>query len=128
MDETKIKEAFQKVKEDIIILKNQLELLTQQIEEIKRIIRPTDTQTDKPTDSYFIQTHIPALPTQDSTTQAIDKKPKNKALLERPKPQNFDISTGNRGVPADRPTDRQTNTIISSVPTTYQQNQFKSSY
>ena len=101
MDESKIKEAFQKVKEDMNSLNNQLETITQQINDIKRTINQADTPTDTQTNNFFMQTHTSATPT-------IKENAQNKHSLESLKSQNFNVSTGNKGVPTDRQTDRQT--------------------
>ena len=89
MTEDPIKQAFVKVKEDIQFLK-------QEIQEIKRIL---DRQTDRQTDQQVIQTDIQ---TDQTDRQILSKEPAFKAL----KPKNLPVSTGNRGVQ----TDRQTNT------------------
>lgn len=108
MDESKIKEAFQKVKDDMNLLKNQLEAITTQLDDIKRTVRQTDKPSDTQTNGYSIKT-IPYLtPTDTPTTPTLMEKLENKRPLESLKPENLDISTGNKGVPTDRQTYEQT--------------------
>ena len=105
MDDTKIKEAFTRAKQDIEELRSYILYLTEQLEEIKRTLRQTNRQTDTPTYTSEIPTNNSFIPTQtptDSKTPT-DNLPQ-KALIS----QNNDISSGNRGVPTDRQTDRQT--------------------
>ncbi len=73
-----IKEAFQKVKAEILDLKKE-------IQEIKQELQQTDNPTDNPT-------HIPTLIT----------------LSEPLKQPNLAFSTRNRGVPTDNPTNKPT--------------------
>lgn len=101
MSSDAIKEAFAKVKEDILSLKSQINEISKQIDDFKRTLlptdKPTDTQTDtenKATVSSNIPTHIP--------TDASNYPHKDL------KAANSNISTGNGGVPTDRQTDRQT--------------------
>ncbi|MBU0907271.1 MAG: helix-turn-helix domain-containing protein [Nanoarchaeota archaeon] len=108
MTKDKIKEAFQKVKEDMNSLKDQLESLTRQIDDLKRTIRQTDKPTDIQTGAFLAQTQNPALPTDHPAIPTLKEKDQNKGLLEALKPQKMQVSTGNRGVPADRQTNRQT--------------------
>jgi chromosome segregation ATPase len=83
----KIKEAFSRVKLDILELKSQISLLLQQIQEIKRTLNQTDTSY-KQTDRQKIQT--------------ITLKEEGLKQLNSP------ISTGNEGVQTDRQTNQQT--------------------
>src|SRR3989338_7057837 len=108
MAEDKIKEAFQKVKEDMILLREQLNSITEEIKSLKRTFRQTDRQTNRQTDNFFMQTQGPAIPTDAQTYQTTQKNMIIKQPLEVPKWQNSNISTGNRGVPTDRQTNRQT--------------------
>ncbi|MFH1425304.1 MAG: hypothetical protein ABIG28_01055 [archaeon] len=82
-----IKQAFQKVKEDISSLKTQIFSILAQIKEINRTLNQTDT-SDRQTDRQINQT----VPQEE----------------EGLKPQNIPISTGNGGVQTDRQTIRQT--------------------
>ena len=87
MDES-IKAAFQKVKQDIDILKEELSSLRQ-------ILTSLSTQTTP--------THNPNNPTvpTDTPTHNTPLKPLNS--------QNITLSTGNGGVPTDKQTNQQTN-------------------
>jgi biotin operon repressor len=112
-----IKEAFQKVKEDISSLTqdiNSLQLnLTENKEKIneifkiiKQILEKKDISHKKQpfeSDSSF-STNRHIIPTP-STHPSTHNSP-----LEPLKPQNMPISTGNRGVPTDKQTNRQTDT------------------
>jgi len=93
MDQDKIKEAFQRAKQDIEDLKNAFYYANEDIREIKRtlqhiISQQTLQQTPQPT--------IQPIPTQEIPHKAL-KEPLNMA------------STGNDGVPTNQPTNRQTN-------------------
>ena len=100
-----VKEAFRKVKEDIDFLKNQLIAVSIELQEIKRILTPTDRQTDQPTHTSQNQTANYDKPTDQQTTyynlpQRVVKTPIS------------NISIGNEGVPTDRQTDQQTDRQI----------------
>ena len=85
-----IKEAFQKVKQDIDSLKTQIEYLAEEIAQLKR------TQERNPT-----QSPIP------STSQQI--VPTHRLLLQVPISPKTAFSTGNEGVPTNQPTIQPTN-------------------
>ncbi len=126
MNESIIKEAFQKVKEDIFYLGNEMNSLKQDIldikteiklissfiediklREIQQINRQTLQQTHYPTNQHINQTENP-IPTDTPTLPH-----EIGGLISPYKP----VSTGNGGVPTDKPTDRQTNqqTGLSSI-------------
>lgn len=102
-----IKESFQKVKEDISSIKEAINLLSEELErqritleELKRTSIKTGSLGQQ-TDRQLNQTARPKFYDQN--------------------PSYFDVSTGNKGVPADRQTDQQTDRQInkfaqSSVP------------
>jgi len=113
-----IKEAFRKVKEDIIFLKEEINSLKQNIDEnnekiskfseITEIVKeirdkldliqknnPTDRQTDTSTQKSFFSTN--------STHNSTHNPPFNPL-----NPQNMPFSIGNRGVSTDRQTDTST--------------------
>ncbi len=90
-----IKEAFDKVKEDIYSLKEQLDIVNFEIQEIKRTLNQT-LKALQQTDRHII-------PTGTST---------HLFPLQSPKPQNIEVSIGNEGVPTDRQTDQQTDRHI----------------
>ena len=99
-----VKDAFDKVKQDIIFLKDELNNLRkgvvetrERMMEICEIIKKIDEKIE-----FVASTHQPkiqTLPTYSST---------HNYPLEAPKTQNLPISTGNEGVSTDRQTDRQT--------------------
>lgn len=120
MDE--IKHAFQKVKQDILFLSDEITILKDSFDEINyklnQILEKIGKIEQKPTNVQQIPvqitpTHIPTQliqkPTQDEYNSTIptDKWPYN-ALRSSIK----SFSTGNDGVPTDRQTDRQTNQQI----------------
>ncbi|MBU0466293.1 MAG: hypothetical protein KJ718_04370 [Nanoarchaeota archaeon] len=91
MNKEKIKQAFQKVKQDNLDLQSQISMLTREIQEIKRTLTQTENQTDRhiiQTDRHIIQT----VPQEEGGS----------------KPQNSTISTRNKGVQTDRQTNRHT--------------------
>ena len=91
-----IKEAFAKIKQDILALQEQILALNQQIDGLKRTqtgLNPTQTE-----DKQTIQQ-------QNSTIQ---QTPTDNLPLYGLKPSISSISTGNEGVPTDRQTDSQT--------------------
>jgi len=109
VDDTKIKEAFTRAKQDIEELRSYIVYLTEQLEEIKRTLRQTDRQTDKPT-------YAPQIPTNHYSTPTDSRTPTDILPLKALKSQNNDISSGNGGVPTDRQTDRQTDQHTFSNP------------
>lgn len=92
-----VKEAFKKVKEDI-------DYLYQELEDIKKLLQELkNQQTNQPTNQHKIQS-VNLVPTNTPT-----HIPTHNLPLEALKPQNFNISTGNQGVPTNQPTNQQTN-------------------
>jgi len=100
-----IRDAFQKIKQEIESLKQELQQLTQELTKIKQDstqklpIQPTNTPTDNPTPN---QTITP-LPTDNPTLI-----PTHQHSLGPLKQPNSAFSTGNRGVPTDNPTNTPT--------------------
>lgn len=115
-----IKEAFQKIKKDIDILKEEFDYLKKNLlenrekmielceiiknlsekKEIYSIDKQTNRQTNIPTHNQTIQ-HINSTTPTDFSTDSTH--------INVLKPQNLGISTGNEGVPTNRQTDKQTN-------------------
>lgn len=128
---TQIKEAFQKVKDDILTLKSEISNIKQELNEIQRslliLISSLDRQTNRQTDQ-----HINKQLEQESfnSTHNQTESPKNTSFrhtntteksfsthfstdnypFQSLKSQNFNISIGNKGVSTDRQTDQQTDT------------------
>ena len=104
MDENKIINAFQKIKQDISELKTQINEIKHQITIIRNQTIPTDTPTQLtiPTDT---PTHIPT----------------NQQSIEPLSIGNERVSIGNEGVPTDKPTDRQTNQQTDNYPEKFAQ-------
>ncbi len=118
-----IKEAFQKVKQDMDSLKQDINLLTSnlagisgKIKEITEIIKQIKEKT-----SYYSKNKedLNEIPTfnelNTSTNRQIIPTPSthpstHNLPLEALKDQNMGISIGNQGVSTDRQTDRQTDT------------------
>lgn len=90
MNEDLIKESFQKVKEDITALKEAINIISDEIEELKRTL----TQTD--------------IPTRQTNRQITPTVPQEIGGLET---QDLQVSTGNRGVQTDRQTVQQTDKL-----------------
>ena len=100
-----IREAFSKVKEEILDLKTQIRSITENLLEIKRTILDNHRQTNR-------QTRISLDSTQNQTHSTDTEEVKEDHTVGTSQDQNFSISTGNDGVQTDRPTDQQTNTSI----------------
>jgi len=102
-----IKEAFQKIKNDVEILRFSLEELAKEMiflhEEFEKIRKDSENiQLSNPTDVGLISTNQRIFPTNPTQTQHINS-------LYRPlKDKNTLFSIGNEGVPTDRQTDQQT--------------------
>jgi len=98
----KVKEAFQKIKEDMGFLWQEISLLSFQIkelhQEIDKIFLFLDYQKQK------------ELPTQEQEKSTLTKEfPTDFNLQEGLKVQNRGFSIGNEGVPTDKQTNQQTN-------------------
>src|SRR3989344_2261543 len=98
MEEERIKEAFSKVKQDILILSNELSQIKSEIHEIKQMLEVFHNKLNTSTLPQINPTH-PATPTDNPTVLY---------ETEGLKSPNLDTSIGNQGVPTDRQTDRQT--------------------
>ncbi|MDD5191754.1 MAG: hypothetical protein PHH54_05310 [Candidatus Nanoarchaeia archaeon] len=109
MEEEKIKEAFSKVKQDILVLGNEISQIKSEIYEIKHLLEVFRNMLNTSTLRQISSTH-PVTPTNNPTI------PYEIGGL---KDQNLSISTGNEGVPTDRQTDRQTDNqthFLSEIP------------
>ena len=102
-----IREAFQKIKEDILSLHQEIQELKQQIQQITQQFSLQTLKTPQ-----FTQKIRQTTPTEDpaKTFFQIDKQTL-KWPLEALKEQNILFSTGNKGVPTDRQTNRQTDNL-----------------
>ena len=89
-----LKEAFQKVKEDISYLYQELEEIKFLLNELK--IQQTNQQIIQPTNQQSNPTIQHSIPTLQHTQEVL-------------KSQNIAFSTGSEGVPTNQPTDQQTN-------------------
>ncbi len=100
MDKEKLKQAFAKVKQDIDVIKTE-------IQELKRTL---DRQTDTSTDNQTENTKNSAIQQINSPENLIPAHfPADNFRLKALKSPNSSISTGNKGVPADsQQTDKQT--------------------
>ena len=106
MEEERIKEAFSKVKQDILILGNELSQIKLEIHEIKQMLEVFHDKLNTSTLRQISPTH-PVNPTDNPTV------PYEIGGLKSP---NFDTSIGNEGVPTDRQTDRQTDNPTHLLP------------
>jgi regulator of replication initiation timing/DNA-binding MarR family transcriptional regulator len=111
-----VKEAFAKVKNDIFTLGNEIYSVKTELSEIKNYISAIVESVDKLKleiielkDTPRYPTHIP---THDSKSSAYPTIPSNTPTVPVEtrglKYPDFDISSGNRGVPTDRQTNQQT--------------------
>ena len=106
--EDEIKEAFQRVKEDIgflnhevLTLKEDLKAIKDEMVKICEILKYFTLETPKK--------HVPPYPTDRQINLTLPpQNPTQNMILEPLKAQNKLFSTGNEGVPTDRQTDRQT--------------------
>jgi len=88
-----IKKAFNNIKEDILLLKNEIEKIKQYIYNIQTTPTQNDPNKTNPTNQ---QTYIQTTPTQNNPIQPLYTL-------------NNAISIGNDGVPTNKPTNQQTN-------------------
>jgi hypothetical protein len=102
MDKDNIRQAFSKVKEDMIYLSNELNNLKYEINEIKSLIISLQRGLTSPTDQ---QTNQQVYPTHSNIPTDIPTVPQEVGGL---KSQKTDFSTGNEGVPTNRQTNQQT--------------------
>jgi len=98
-----IKQAFQKIKQDI-------DFLFQEIQGIKRTLEELKIASTQPQDTSTIS-HI---------TSILPKTSTDNLALESQKSQNLAFSIGNQGVSTDRQTDRQTDRHIQKFAQTQQ--------
>jgi len=109
MDEHKIKEAFSKVKQDILTLGDEISQIKSEIHEIKQLLETIHNKFSTSTLRHITSTH-PATSTQTSTV------PQEIGGL---KPLNLGTSIGNQGASTDRQTDTSTDTsthIYTKIP------------
>jgi len=103
-----IRQAFQKIKEDITFLHQEIQELKQQIQQIK--YQTTLIQTPKI--QQFTQKIKKTIPTKDPTIIPLQTdKQTLKNTLKALKEQNIAFSIGNKGVPTDRQTNQQTDNL-----------------
>ena len=100
-----IKEAFSKVKEDIMSLNEQLKRINLDLINIKESVFSIKTQTIRQTDRQTNQQNIQTDRQTNRTNNSYEEKT---FPLESLKDPNIDFSTGNEGVQTDRQTDNQT--------------------
>jgi len=102
MDEEKLKEAFQKVKEDMGFLGDEIKQINQEIQQIKGFLDDFSTSTLR-----HISSTQPATSTHNTTVRQ---------EIGGLKPSNLAISTGNEGASTDRQTDTSTDTSTHFLP------------
>jgi len=103
--EEEVKKAFDKVKNDIFSLGNELNLLKSDLFEIKAQLKLLLERKNSPSFPTDTPTYPFKNPTANVNPTDTPTVPVEARGLKYP---NFDISTGNRGVPTDRQTDQQT--------------------
>jgi hypothetical protein len=96
-----IKEAFARAKQDVDLLRSQLDNVTHELSQLKLAVQAL-IDSKSPTQPYSQQTNQREIPT-DKLTE-LSKQPQYGL-----KSSFFDVSTGNRGVPTNQPTNQQTN-------------------
>ena len=103
-----IKEAFQKVKQEVDYLLQELEILKNDLNLLK--IQYSNNQTNKPTINPTLQ-HMTALQQTNTsiTTNTPTLIPTQNLSFKPLIPQNKAFSIGNEGVPTNQPTNQQTN-------------------
>ncbi|MBC8435133.1 hypothetical protein H8D91_01380, partial [archaeon] len=94
-----VKEAFQKIKEDMNLLKEEINSLKEELFKLNNPTIPTHNPTNNH-DYSGTPTHNPTLPQEMKGFQQ----------------PNFDISTGNEGVPTDKQTNQPTNPQTDKIP------------
>ena len=110
-----IKEAFNKVKEDMDILKAEINSVKQSLIELCEIIEKIAKKKEEiqqnaeyVTKLQYVPPHIP-IPAHTPETQTNQQiNPADNIPLKPLNPKIMPFSTGNRGVPADRQTNQQT--------------------
>ena len=103
-----VRDAFNKVKQDIFYLREEIKSIKNKISQTDRKIyeiyeilsnlRSSSTYEN----ALEFQTDTPIIPTEKMNL------PTDNTLFGSAKPNNLTISIGNKGVPTDRQTDRQT--------------------
>jgi len=136
MQEDKLKEAFQKIKEDIDTLfynyqhlnteladiktliahqSNEFKILVQaqkeHIQDLKKALKDNINRTNEDKTQVRSNFDTPSFPVDTSTDTSTHNLP-----LEAVKTQNPDISTRNKGVSTDRQTHRQTDNTLNQIP------------
>jgi len=108
-----IKEAFEKIKQDIFSLRTEIQDLKHQVSDLKFENQQLKHIITSPANKETQISQNPTLPTQNPTQISIptDNPTQNPTVpheMRGLETQNMDISTRNRGVPTDNPTNRQT--------------------
>lgn len=98
-----LKDAFSKIKQDILALQDQITNLSQQIEELKRTITPQEA---------LITTQNPQNQANQQLNPTIQHTPTDNNPQYALKPQDMRVSIGNGGVPTDSQSDSQTDQQI----------------
>jgi uncharacterized protein with von Willebrand factor type A (vWA) domain len=114
-----IKESFQRVKEDIFDLKNEINFLNSSLKETREkmieiceIVKKMNEKTD-----YLMEKEQQTHSTQRQEIQTTSTHPSTHDYPFKPlNDQNIGISTGNEGVSTDRQTDRQTDNSTQKQP------------
>jgi hypothetical protein len=101
-----IKEAFSKIKEEILLLKNEIKEISSKINNLE--LKNTQ-QTNQQSFQQTNPTHTPLKNTQQTNQQSFQQtNPTHNYTVEAPYNENNDVSIGNKGVPTNKPTNQQT--------------------
>jgi cell division septum initiation protein DivIVA len=110
-----IKEAFQKVKQDISSLEEEISLIKQYLHENGEKLTSLDNKIQNLTQKIGenLQNIPPQNPTYNLPNSTVPTdNPTHNLPFEALKAQKLSISTGNDGVPTNKPTNQQTNQHI----------------
>jgi len=114
MDNEKIKQAFSKVKQDMLFLQDQITSLNQETSEIKSLLKDLYNHLSTPKIQHLAnQTLRPTNTTVPANTTDNTTVPQEIEGLKYP---NLDISTGNEGASTDRQTDTSTDNSTHNLP------------
>lgn len=115
-----IKDAFQKVKQDIDLLKEEISSLRQLLQTTNKGLESLKKEFQQKLNNQNISNSDFNFPLNNSTNNLIlptdmgcvGTNPTDNLLFKAPKDENLTISTGNKGVPTNRQTDKQTDQHI----------------
>jgi hypothetical protein len=107
-----IKEAFQKVKQDMNLLEEEIISIKQLLKENQAFLQDLDKKTSDLSQKIekSLQNTTSSVPTVQPQNSTVPTDiPTHNLPFEALKPQKLTFSTGNEGVPTNKPTNQQTN-------------------